>query len=212
MYVFNNRFYLISLLSIRPSANYSCKNLLKLLLHCINLFHSAASVPLCLPSEVLVWIRTPRVAVELVGCCGGEGFADKQSVTAPLSQVGTQGHTSPRQGQPWWDWQAALAGDSTRWVSRPPQLVLSFNLPFLLSAAFLSQFVGLFLPPCSSAAVTSLYLLAWERTVDAVSRFYYCFFFFLLCFFVFLFKRKILLFSHTDRDHRDKATFDVDRL
>lgn len=55
VYVFNNRFYLISLLSIRPSANYSRKNLLKLLLHCINLFHSAASVPLCLPSEVLVW-------------------------------------------------------------------------------------------------------------------------------------------------------------
>lgn len=39
VYVFNNnRFYLISLLSIRPSANYSRKNLLKLLLHCINLF------------------------------------------------------------------------------------------------------------------------------------------------------------------------------
>lgn len=32
-------------------------NLLKLLLHYINLFYSAASVPLCLPSEVSVWHR-----------------------------------------------------------------------------------------------------------------------------------------------------------
>lgn len=115
---------------------------------------------------------TNTVAVEpagwLAGWCGGERAADKQSVTAPLSQVGTEGHTSSRQGRPRWDWQTALLEipRDKSWASTTRALYLTWlflhRMPSYLHQCLVApkalRFVWMFLPRCSSTSVGSIYL------------------------------------------------------
>ena len=99
----------------------------------------------CTPSCYSVqWVRQWSCLVGRIGWCGGERFTDKQSVTGPLSQVGTEGHaySSARDKvshdetdkQHWWRLHTiSLCSPS----GLSPALIFPF-LPLRTQAAFIS--------------------------------------------------------------------------